>query len=235
MRLHRLGPPDHAGATSQLRRAALKQRLLRRPQSTAENHSPPWQGPAKALRTGPPPCPRPLHVEVSRHVPPPPSPPPQSSGPSQGPAANLRTTGNRRWSVLPPCWASLPTPSEGMLSTRKEGREGSRGRSPMPLQTQAQKGDRRLSPRGRPSELCLPQPPPESPSTCMPPLRPHSAFLSPHSPPLRLSPPPESPPRRPSNASLMGPHPESQLQAWALGSISLLEMGLQSAVPQCWS
>lgn len=119
-----------------------------------------------------------------------------------------------------------------MLSTRK-GRAGREQRSlPMPLQTQAQRVTEAQPTVGALPELCLPPAPARrAPSTCMPPPRPHPAFLSPY-PTSRLSPPPQSPstggPLMP--ASWETPSQESQLQAWA-SRLHLLvgKMGLQSA------
>lgn len=172
----------------------LKRRLLRRPQSTVANHSPPWPGPAKALRSR---APRPARAPLARgglQARATSLASPQSLCPSQGPAANLRTTGNRRWSVLPsPLGKLAHSPFGGYAEYQEgEGREGSRGHSPMPLQTQAQKGDRGSAHVGALQSCACLSPRQRAPSTCMPPLRPHPPSC-PRTPPLRLSPPPQSP------------------------------------------
>ena len=173
----------------------LKRRLLRKPQSTllkiTARHG---QAPAKALRNRTP-CPARtplarggLQARASSFA------SPQPLCPSQGPAANLRTTRNHRWSVLPSLLGKLAhSPFGGYAEYQEgEGREGSRGRSPMPLQTQAQKGDRGSAHMDALQSCACLSPRQRAPSTCMPPLRPHPPSC-PRTPPLRLSPPPQGP------------------------------------------
>lgn len=140
MRLHRSwGPPrprwSHEPAGG---RAAPQTAPLKEAPGTAENHSPPWQGPCKALRNRTPSRPwRPCtwRSPGTCHLLRLPVPLPQP-GPSSKPENHREPP---LWSVLPSCWASLPTPSEGMLSTRKGGGREEQRWLPMPLQTQAQR------------------------------------------------------------------------------------------------
>lgn len=215
----------------------LKQRLLRRPQSTAENHSPPWQGPCKGPEEQDPP-PRPRAPCTWRspgtcHLLRLPTVPLPQPGPSSKPE-------NHREPPLVcaslPAGQACPLPSEGMLSTRK-GRAGrgaevapqcpSRHRPKRVTEAQPTWAPFRAVPASAPAR----EPPAPACLLCGLTRLPVPA---PHLCACHLL--PRVPPRRPSNASLMGdPIRRASCRPGPLGSISLLvKWGYSQLAPPSW-
>lgn len=225
--MHRLGaPPPPWSREPAGEGQLLKGHLLRRPQSAllkiTARQAGTAQAPAEALRNGAAPSAapgHPLHVEVSRRVPPP--------SPPHSPSEDHK---NCCWSVLPSLLSKLACPSPGGNAESQEaGEAGGEQRSlPNPPQTPAPKSDRGSAHMGTLQSCACLSPLPREP-VCLLCVLTRLPVPSPHLCACHLLPTP--PPRRPSQSRLHGrPHPKSRLQAGA-SKIRLLvgKMGRLSA------